>query len=136
MIGCHGVLFNKLNQLNCFDEVKLMSKRAGVKPIYTHGKCRKRRNDRLPAPVLPKGVKKVFKPANPRAKRDKSCCLLRVKLLLNWNAGSISGSFVSLVHETFNQTDPCRRTARPFNRGDHDTDLSDLYLCSICAGRA
>ena len=65
-----------------------MSKRAGVKLIYTHGKCRKLRNDSLPAPVLPKGVKKVFNPANPRAKRDKSCCLSRVKLLLNWNGGS------------------------------------------------
>jgi hypothetical protein len=87
MIGCHGVLFKKFNQLNYFDEVKLMSNEAGVKLIYTHGKRRKWRSGRLPAPVLPKGVKKVFKPANPSAKRDKSCCLLRVKLLLNWNGG-------------------------------------------------
>ena len=65
-----------------------MSNRVGVKLIYTHGKCRKLHNDRLPAPDLPKGVKKVFKPANPSAKRDKSCCLLRVKFLLNWNGGS------------------------------------------------
>ena len=155
------MLFKKFNQSNYLDESKLMSIRACVKLIYTSGKRGKNEHNHLKILIDLKGVNKVLKHANLRAKRDKSCCLFRVKLLLNWNGGkkyfwnmifaaipsnvcafgtnwtlsrSEWFSFVSLTHETLNQTDPCRHRARPIYGCDHDTDLSDFHLCSICPG--
>lgn len=64
-----------------------MSKQAYVKPIYTPGKRRKDEHNHLKIYIALKGVNKVLKHANLRAKRDKSCCLFRVKFLLNWGSG-------------------------------------------------